>query len=464
MTKPVDNNKFTVLIIDDPFRTFQCLPRLITLKAFSTLRVFNDHQGLEVLRKKSDGKWIIIAGLTSSNMGGGGFLHKARKIVPRAAILITGPLNAFLYHGGKFFKFSGANLERDINPILFSISQKMGIKHRHNLNNEPETMLKKRFGCIIGRSKSINSIYQMIKNLKKSSATVLIQGESGTGKELIAQTIYQTSSRKNRPFVAVNCGAIPVNLMESELFGHEKGAFTSAINSKKGKFEIADKGTLFLDEIGELSNDIQVKLLRVLQEKEFQRVGGNKIYKTDVRIIAATNKNLKEAMRTGHFREDLFYRLNVIPLHIPPLRERREDIPLLLDHFFEKIFRETDRPMPLLCQDTQKALLSYNYPGNVREMINIVVLLSITCPDREITLQYLPKEVSAEADLVSIPMNIIKELPNGGVRLEEVEKELIMKTLKKTSGNKQKAARVMGITRRLLYLRLSQYKNCEHNT
>lgn len=459
MAKHLDENEFFVLVVDDQFKTFQGLSRLITREEFFPLRVANDHQGLEILRKSPDRKWIVIIGLASSDMGGGGFLHQARQIVPGASVLIVGPLNAFLYQGGQFFKFSGTNLEQDINSILLTIAKKMGMDPE--VTQASKLVLKERFGDIIGQSQSINHIYQMIENLKKSSATVLIQGESGTGKELIARTIHQTSFRKKQPFVAVNCGAIPVNLIESELFGHERGAFTSAIHLRKGKFEIADKGTLFLDEIGELDPDIQVKLLRVLQEKEFQRVGGNTTYKTDVRIIAASNKDLKKAMQSGDFREDLFYRLNVVPLHIPPLRKRREDILPLLEHSFENIFREMDRSAPFLSDDARKSLLCYNYPGNVREVANIVERLSITCLNREITLQDLPKEVREASP--SGAREILKELPEGGVRLGEVEKELILKTLEKTSGNKQAAAKVLGITRRLLYLRLSQYASAEPN-
>ncbi len=457
------NKRVIVLVVDDLFKTFQSLPRSITAREFSPLLVSDESEGLEILKKKCHRKFIIITGLTSSNMGGGGFFYQARQIVPEASVLIIGSLTSFLYQGGEFYKFSGTNLVHNFNATLLSIAQKMGIKQQHSKNNKIELVNKDRFCGIIGRSPGINTIYQMIENLKKSSATILIQGESGTGKELIAQTIHQTSSCKNRPFVTVNCGAIPVNLIESELFGHERGAFTSAINLRKGKFEIADKGTLFLDEIGELDSNIQVKLLRVLQEKEFQRVGGSRTYKTKARIIAATNKDLKTAMQDGQFRNDLFYRLNVVPLNVPPLRKRREDILPILEHYFEKTFRKMGHSMPIFSKDARKALLRYNYPGNVREMANIVERLSITCPDKEITLKDLPSEVRGEMKSAYSSLDLIKELPDGGVPLEEVEKELILKTLQKTSGNKQKAARILGITRRLLYLRLSHYNNAEHS-
>jgi len=293
--------------------------------------------------------------------------------------------------------------------------------------------------------------------LKDASSTVLIQGESGTGKELIAQSIHKTGHRKNRPFVAINCGAIPANLMESELFGHERGAFTTAVNRRLGKFEIAQGGTIFLDEVAELDRNLQVKLLRVLQEKEFQRVGGNRTYPTDVRVIAASTHLLAKAVEAGHFREDLYYRLNVIPIHVPPLRNRREDIPLLLEHFFATAAAAMKRPSPTLSEAAQQALIQYSYPGNVRELVNIVERLLVMCRNGSIAFKDLPRVVRQEAVAGSASTDWLKRLPQGGVCLHDVEKELILKTLELTSGNKAAAARMIGITRRRLYLRLAQY-------
>ncbi len=255
--------------------------------------------------------------------------------------------------------------------------------------------------------------------------------------------------------------------MESELFGHERGAFTSAMQQRKGKFEIASGGTLFLDEIGELDKLLQVKLLRVLQEKEFQRVGGNVTIKTDVRIIAATSQDLKKDVKSGRFRDDLFYRLNVVPITIPPLRDRKEDIPLLLNHFLEVYAREMDMPLPVMTEEVKDALLSYSYPGNVRELANIVERLLVTCPGGESIIQYLPEELCQKAGMAIHSTGLINQLPEGGVRLQDVEKELLVKTLEMTNGNKLAAAKMLGITRRLLYLRLSEYglssSNC-HRT
>ena len=455
--KFVNNQKPVVLIVDDQYLAFRSLPRLISPEVFTVAWVPDEQQGLKTLKDQAEEVRIIIIDLKSSGMGGGGFLQQAREIAPQAAILITAPLGPFLYQEGLFYDFSGPNLKQDINTVLLSIAHEMGIANVPDKNKPRPHKPRERFGVIIGRSQGINEVYRLIDNLKDSCATVLIQGESGTGKELVAQTIHQTSTRRNHPFVAVNCGAIPANLIESELFGHERGAFTTAMYQRKGKFEIAREGTLFLDEIGELDRDLQVKLLRVLQEKEFQRVGGNRSYQTDVRVIAATSRDLRKAVQAGHFRDDLFYRLNVVPIHIPPLRERRGDIPLLLDHFFKKLAKEMDRPSPLLAPEAKKPLLGYAYPGNVRELTNIVERLMVICSNGKINYHDLPEEVREEAVEVPGSATLLKELPNGGVPLQQLEKELILKTLKMTSWNKTAAARMLGMTRRLLYLRLAEY-------
>ena len=457
MAKSTDITKPIVLIIDDEYRSFRSLLRLISPDWFSVSWVPDEHQGLKTLKDQAGKVRIIIIDLKSSGMGSGGFLQQARQISPQAAILITAPLGPFLYQEGIFYDFSGPNLKQDINSILLSITREMGIAHGPKKNKARPRKDRERFGVIIGRSKGINAVYRLIENLKDSCATVLIQGESGTGKELVAQTIHQTSTRRNLPFVALNCGAIPSNLIESELFGHERGAFTTAMYQRKGKFEIAHGGTLFLDEIGELDRELQVRLLRVLQEREFQRVGGNRSYKTDVRIIAATSRDLKKAVQSGHFRDDLFYRLNVVPIQIPPLRDRREDIPLLLEHYFKKFAKDMDRSAPLLASEVRSLLLEYSYPGNVRELTNIVERLFVICSNGEIASQDLPQEVREEAAETQGPARLLKELPNDGIPLQELEKELILKTLKMTSWNKAAAARMLGMTRRLLYLRLAQY-------
>ena len=455
-----NKSKPTVLIVDDQYRSFCSLPQVISTEAFSPVWVPNEQQGLDLLRKHPRKHWVIIVDLKSAGMGGGGFLHQARQIAPKAAILVTGPLGPFLYEGGSFYEYSGPTLRQEINDILTAV-----IQNRQSATgdkNAEEIAARSRrqdnFGDIIGASDAIQSIFQQIRSLQDSTITVLIQGESGTGKELIARALHQTSPRQSGPFVGLNCGAIPAFLMESELFGHERGAFTGAINQKKGKFEFAQNGTLFLDEISELDRDLQVKLLRVLQEKEFQRVGGNTTYKTGARILAATSRDLTKAIEQGTFREDLYYRLNVFPIYLPPLRERSEDIPLLLEHFFHKTDSSANPAPPVISPDAREALLTYSYPGNIRQLANIVERLSVTCLAGTIRLSDLPKEVLEEAGQPGDALERLKELPQDGVPLKEVERELILKTLQKTAGNKLAAAKMLGITRRLLYRRLAEYK------
>jgi len=455
--KSKDTKKPRVMIVDDFYRTLQALPGMIAGDDFEPLWVPDASEALRLLEDEAGDVRIIIIDLKTSGMGGGGFLQQVRRIVPGVALFIVGPLGQFLYQDGSFYDLQGSNLKENINTILLSIAQNLGLVGRPEDETCRAATLKERYGVMIGKSANINEVYRIIDNLKDSNASVLIQGESGTGKELVARTIHQTSRRERYPFVAINCGAIPSNLMESELFGHERGAFTSATHQRQGKFEVAEGGTLFLDEIGELDRDLQVKLLRVLQEKEYQRVGGNKTLFTDVRIIAATSRDLKAAMASGFFRQDLFYRLNVMPVHIPPLRKRQEDISLLLDHFFTKSARELERQQPSITVRAKMALCEYAYPGNIRELMNVVERTFITCPKGKVRFEDLPEELRLNQTANLNGKSVLSELPENGIRLHEMEKELILKTLELTKGNKMAAAGLLGITRRKLYLRLSQY-------
>ena len=452
------NSNPLVLIVDDRYRTLRSLTRLISSEHFETLWVPDEQQGIDLLIEQPNRNWIVIIDLNSSTMGGGGFLHRVRRIAPGAAVLVAGPLGPFLYQGGSFYEFCGPTLRDDINKVLYEITRRLGSKR--GAEKDRFSQVKRSRSCfdsIIGQSRAIAGVIELIEGLSESSATVLITGESGTGKELIARAVHKTSPHKNRPFVAINCGAIPAPLIESELFGHERGAFTGAFSQKKGKFELAEGGTLFLDEIGDLDRDLQVKLLRVLQEKEFQRVGGNVTVRTNVRVIAATSQNLKKKILTGEFRDDLYYRLNVVPIHIPPLRERREDIALLLDHFFVKAADALNRPCASFTRDARDALIRYGYPGNVRELANICERLQLIARGDHIMLDDLPEEVLDAVHPVSQPGERLRSLPLEGFSLKEVERELILKTLHKTDGNKAAAAKMLGITRRLLYLRLGEY-------
>ncbi|MDF2522693.1 MAG: two-component system response regulator [Clostridiales bacterium] len=308
---------------------------------------------------------------------------------------------------------------------------------------------------IIGNSRGMVEVFEIIQKVADTSATVLITGESGTGKELVAGAIHNFSTRKERPYIKVNCGAIPENLLESELFGYEKGAFTGAQNRKVGRFDRAQGGTLFLDEIGELSLSLQVKILRVLQEREFERVGGTEVIKADVRIIAATNRDLGKMVEEGNFREDLLYRLKVIPIRIPPLRERKEDINSLVDYFIEKYSREMNKGTIRIDEDVLEILKSYDYPGNIRELENIIERLVILSADGQITTTILPKEVIKGA------YSNRKEpfiLPEEGVSLEEVEESFVRQALERSKGNQTQAAKLLGISRHALIYRMDKFK------
>jgi transcriptional regulator with PAS, ATPase and Fis domain len=276
---------------------------------------------------------------------------------------------------------------------------------------------------------------------------VLIRGESGTGKELIAQAVHQLSARARSPFIAVNCGALPESLLESELFGHEKGAFTGADRRKPGRFELAGEGTIFLDEIGDITPATQVKLLRVLQSKEIVRLGGVETIKIQARIIAATNQNLEEQLKNGNFREDLYYRINVFPIQLPSLRERKDDIPILIEYFLKKNGNDTTK----IDKNALKLLLNYHWPGNIRELENIIERLLILVGDRVVTPQDLPPQIYIEES-----NSLALEIPEEGISLEDVEKGLIQKALAKARGNKSRAAKLLGITRRRLYSMLER--------
>ena len=337
--KLANDHKPVVLIVDDQYLALRSLPRLISPEVFTVVWVPDEHQGLKTLKDQAGKVRIIIIDLKSSGMGGGGFLQQARQIAPQAAILITAPLGPFLYQEGIFYDFSGPNLKQDINAVLLSIAQEMGIAHGPEKNKPRPRKIRERFGVIIGRSQGINEVYRLIDNLKDSCATVLIQGESGTGKELVAQTIHQTSTRRNHPFVAVNCGAIPANLIESELFGHERGAFTTAMYQRKGKFEIAHGGTLFLDEIGELDRELQVKLLRVLQEKEFQRVGGNRSLQNRCPYYCRHQSGFEESRPGRAFPGRPFLPSECGPHPYPALEGKTGGYSTLAGSFFQKICR-----------------------------------------------------------------------------------------------------------------------------
>ncbi|MGD9817664.1 MAG: nif-specific transcriptional activator NifA [Desulfomonilaceae bacterium] len=359
----------------------------------------------------------------------------------------------------------GVSFEEDVrllSIIASMISQAVRLRQslleeHHKLleeNSRLQRQLKERFrpSNIVGNSKSMQLVYDLIAQVSKSDATVLIRGESGTGKELVAHAIHFNSHRASASFIKVNCGALPESVVESELFGHERGAFTGAISTRKGRFELAHGGTIFLDEIGDLSPTTQIKLLRVLQEREFERVGGSVTIKTDVRIITATNRDLEGLIKENKFREDLYYRLNVFPIHVPPLRERKTDIPLLADYFVEKYSKANMKEVLRISTPAIDMLMSYHWPGNVRELENCMERAVLLSSDKVIHSHHLPPTLqTAQASGTSSTGTL-------DTTLDSMERDLLLDALKSSGGNKAKAARALGISERVMGLRVKKHQ------
>ncbi|MBI4777102.1 MAG: sigma-54-dependent Fis family transcriptional regulator [Deltaproteobacteria bacterium] len=340
----------------------------------------------------------------------------------------------------------------DMEELLIKVDRALFFRNLEIENAQQKERLNQRFDFsnIIGESMAMREVFETMALVAPSDATVLILGESGTGKELVANAIHQNSPRNSRPFIKVNCAALPETLLESELFGHEKGAFTGAVSRKKGRFELADGGSMFLDEIGEMTPTTQVKLLRVLQEREFEPLGSARKISVDVRIMAATNKDLEKEVQEGGFRNDLYYRLNVVPIHLPPLRARPEDIQLLVDFFLGVYTRKNNRTIKGIEAEAAEMLQRYGWPGNIRELENTIERSVIMCRSDWITKECLPRSISRKTDEDGIIRRV-------GVSLKEAEKELIEKTLRFTGENRTRSAEILGITRKTLQNKIKEY-------
>ena len=322
---------------------------------------------------------------------------------------------------------------------------------QENLRLQNELRERFRPANIIGKSKGMEEVYKLIAQVAKSNATVLIRGESGTGKELVANAIHYNSTRANKALIKVNCAALPETVLESELFGHEKGAFTGAIAERKGRFELATGGTIFLDEVGDLPPMVQIRLLRVLQEREFERVGATTTTKVDVRVIAATNRNLEDLISEERFREDLYYRLNVFPIYVPPLRERKTDIPLLADYFIERYARANNKRIQRICTHALDMLMSYHWPGNVRELENTIERAVVVSNEGVVYGYHLPPSLQTSSYTGTIPFGTLQG------EVDNLERDLIMDALKTTRGNMAEAARILKTSERVIGLRVKKY-------
>jgi PAS domain S-box-containing protein len=364
---------------------------------------------------------------------------------------VEGTISQMETAGQKFYTI----ILRDINERKHAEAE-LNKLQLENVYLQEELKTEYNFEEIIGMSPAITQVLRKVEQVAATSATVLLTGETGTGKELIARAIHNLSHRKNRPLIKVNCAALPTGLIESELFGHEKGAFTGAVSRRIGRFHLADGGTIFLDEIGDIPPEVQVKLLRVLQEKEFERLGGTETIATDVRVIAGTNQNLEALMEVGKFREDLFYRLNVYPISLPPLRERKEDLIPLARHFLEKSGRELRKGVTSLSTEAREMISSYHWPGNVRELENVIERAVILCRGTVVTAQELSLSLTERPRRQPSSGEGIGLSP-GGINLLDLEKQLILKALEQTKHNKSKTSKLLGLSRTQLRTRMKKY-------
>ncbi len=443
---------FTILIIDDEKNIREGLSAALELDGYSVKLAANGAEGLALIEKGDID--LVITDLRMPGISGEEVLAKVRGESPGIPVIVLtghGSIDTAvdaMRNGAYDFLTKPLSLDR-LSLIVKRALAGRELEIRHS-SLQQELDAKASFESIIGKSAEMQRIFQMVRKAADSKASVLITGESGTGKELIANALHNLSPRKNHPFIKVHCAALSENLLESELFGHEKGAFTGAAARKRGRFELANTGTIFLDEIGEINQNVQIKILRVLQDKRFERVGGEDTLEVDVRVIAATNRNLEEEIAQGRFREDLFYRLNVVHIQVPPLRDRKDDIPLMLNAFLDEFNRENNKSITGFDARSRSALYKYDWPGNIRQLRNCVESAVVMCSGNEITLEDLPPTVrgAAESNVIQVPV---------GISMAEAEKIIIQQNLASNQGNKSKTADILGIGRKTLHRKLEEY-------
>ncbi len=452
-----------ILIVDDEAFIRENLERILAEDGYRTFSAANGDQAIGMVSAEEVD--LVLLDLNLGNRSGLDVLRELREIDPQLlVIIITGygtvesavealKLGAYDYIK-KPFKADAIHLI----VRLALETQNLRREVRHLKRGSGKDMLDG--ADMVGSSPQLVQVYRQVREVAKhETATVLITGDSGVGKELVARAIHNLSPRRDKPFIEINCGSLPFNLLETELFGHERGAFTDAKTRKIGLFEEANGGTIFLDEIGEMDMNLQVKLLRVLEDRKIRRLGGNRNIDIDVRVVAATNRNLKEAIDSKEFREDLYYRLNVFPINIPPLRERREDIPQLLDYFLKRFARAFNKKMREVSREGLDLLMRYHWPGNVRELKNVVERICIMHNVEAIKPEHLPAEIWGDSPRKESPFSF--DIPPGGIMLEEmigqIEKELIGNAISITGGNVAKTARLLNVPRGTLRYKLEKY-------
>ncbi len=451
--------KFNILIIDDEKNIREGLGAALEMDGYTVFLAADGKQGLEILERGDID--LVITDLKMPEVSGEEILAKVTGETPGIPVIVLtghGTIDSAvdaMRKGAYDFLTKPVNLDR------LSLLVKRALERREiSLQNSvyrKEIEGKTTFENMIGKSHEIQKVFDLVKKVAPSKASVLITGESGVGKEMIANALHNLSPRKDKPFIKVHCAALSDSLLESELFGHEKGAFTGAIAMKRGRFELAHEGTIFLDEIGEISQNVQVKLLRVIQERKFERVGGEETLDVDVRIIAATNRNLEEEIKKGNFREDLYYRLNVVNINVPPLRERKDDIPIMVNNFIRKFSKENNKNITTVDTKAKNALYSYDWPGNIRELRNCIEGAVVIAEGSTLRLEDLPPAVrkSQENSSISIP---------AGTDMDTAEKIIIRETLLFCQGNKSKTAQVLGIGRKTLHRKLLEMNLVSEDT
>jgi two-component system response regulator HydG len=452
--KQDSGSKGAILIVDDDKNHAESTAEALELVAYSCDIATSGKAGLEMLRKRQYD--LVITDLVMADPGGLEILRQAQQINPFVAVIVlTG--HGTIETAVEALKRGAADyLVKPINIDALRIRVEKALEReelkRVNLDLEKRLDQKFGFGGIIGNSEAMRQVIELSKQVAETDAAVLIMGENGTGKELVARAIHENSLRKKRPLVPLNCAALSPQLVESELFGHEKGAFTGANFQKKGRFEFANHGTLFLDEVGDIPPETQVKLLRVLEDGEIMRVGSNESVRVNVRLISATNRDLELLIREGKFREDLYYRLKVVTVHLPPLRERPQDIPLLVDTFLKSFAEAHRKHITGIKTEVLNVLMSYSWPGNVRELKHAMEHMVVVAREPVLKLEYLPQSIyrAERRSTPDIPALV-------GMPMKDVEKELIRSTLAHVQGNRHEAAKILKIGERTLYRKIRRY-------
>lgn len=442
-----------IIVVDDEINIRSALVTVLSKQGYDVRGVGSGEEALEELTH--GGAELVITDLKMPGMGGIEFIRRLKAAWPETEVVVMTAYGSIdtaveaMRSGAYDYVTKPIDRERFPLVVTKALERRALANENKQLRDRLETRV--RYDQMVGESEPMQRVYSLVEMVADSGVTVLLTGESGTGKELVARAIHHKSARADGPFVTLNCGALPENLFESELFGYEKGAFTGATTTKVGRFELADSGTLLLDEIGELSLKSQVDFLRVLETKEFRRLGGTKVIKVDARIVAATNRNLEEAVKQGDFREDLYYRLNVVPIRLPPLRERGEDIPLLAERFLREFSAQHHRDLKEISRDVMRLMRLYAWPGNIRQLRNLMERLVITVKEPAIQPEHLPEEIQASQEHTRTMVVTL------GTSLHDIEREAIRRTLAEVVNHREKAAKLLGISLRALQYKIKEY-------